>query len=387
MRRLIRTLRAARVSRWWAPSLTRRLVVAQLALTALLWVAALAWLNASIKQEEEAITLGLARRGAEAVFSIVQAAREQPAALADALARIDAYQRAFIGVDEDEPARTLPKLLVWDDGRSVYRSADAPAESADAALPAALDSLAPVDMAGRPMRAYARSSTDGRTRFLALLPSAAESSGFTPWSRGILVLPLLLSIPLLALPAWLSVRLALRPWRRLSEEITAREPNDLDALRFRARHAELAPLMTSINGLLARLRRGQERERSFIADAAHELRTPLAATRMAVDALVARPHGPQAPALLETLVRSSERSSRVVSQLLSLMRAESATEPADMLQFELTAFVRQCLADHAERASRHGVELRFDADAPIAVAAQAQGLASIIDNLIDNAIK
>lgn len=371
----------------WAPSLTRRLVAAQLVLTALLWVAALAWLNASVEQEEEQIALGLARTGADTVFGVVQAARAQPKALADALARLDAYQRAFIGVDADQPARTLPKLLVWDDGRIVYRSADAPAPAKDAALPPTLGSLVPVQVEGRSMRAYSRVSDDMRTRFVALLPSAAESSGFTPWSRGILVLPLLLSIPLLALPAWLSVRLALRPWRRLTDEIAARGPHDLDALRFQARHAELAPLTTSINGLLARVREGVDRERSFIADAAHELRTPLAATRMAVDALVARPQGAQAPALLDALVRSTDRSTRVVAQLLALMRVDSAAAPTAVLQLDLTDFVRQSLADHAERAAPRGVELRFEADAPITVAVQAQALASIFDNLVDNAIK
>lgn len=377
-------------SGWWAPSLTRRLVVAQLTLTATIWVAALAWVSASVEQEEEHVALALAQRGADVVFSVVQAARAQPADLADALARLDAYQRAFLGADEDEPTRTLPKLLVWDDDRALYRSADAPVQEIDGALPAAQGSLVPVEVAGRPMRAYSRVSTDGRTRFVALLPSAAESSGLTPWSRGILVLPLLLSIPLLALPAWLSVRLALRPWRRLSQEITARGANDLEPLRFQARHAELAPMSASINGLLARVRQGLERERSFVADAAHELRTPLAATRMAVDALTARPQGAQAPALLQALARSTERSTRVVSQLLALMRAESTAAPDAAQRIDLADFVRQSLADHAERAVLRGVELQYEVDADaasITVAAQAQALASIVDNLVDNAVK
>ncbi|MDP1007315.1 HAMP domain-containing protein, partial [Klebsiella pneumoniae] len=88
---------------------------------------------------------------------------------------------------------------------------------------------------------------------------------------------LIVSLPFLVLPAWWSVRLALRPWMRLQAQVAARGPQDLQPLVPEAPHRELRPLVDAINALLERLRASQQRERQLIADAAHELRTPLTA--------------------------------------------------------------------------------------------------------------
>ena len=369
--------------RWLAPSLTRRLVVAQMVLAAILWIAALAAIGISIEQEDEQLSIGLARRGADAVFSVVAATRDQPARMADALQKLDAYQRAFVGVTEDAPMRVLPKLLVWNRGAIVYRSADAPADLNIAAT----DTLVPVQVAGRPMRAYARESADAQTKLLVLLPSMAESSGLTFWSRGVLLLPLLISLPLLIVPAWLSVRLALRPWRKLSDEITVRNADDLSALNFVARHRELVPLAQAIDGLLVRVHTGVARERGFIADAAHELRTPLAATRINAEALRAHIDGPSQRELLDNLMRSTRRGTRLVSQLLALTRAESAAPREPMSVVALDRFIQQRLAELAPLAAQREIELVFDAGDSVEIAGHAEALASIVDNLVDNAIK
>jgi two-component system sensor histidine kinase QseC len=81
------------------------------------------------------------------------------------------------------------------------------------------------------------------------------------------------------LPAWLSIRLAMRPWRKVAQEVASRGPQDLRPLAFKPPHGELAALVDNINALLQRVDASAARERSFIADATHEC-TPLAAMRV-----------------------------------------------------------------------------------------------------------
>ncbi|MDA6254548.1 sensor histidine kinase, partial [Escherichia coli] len=89
-------------------------------------------------------------------------------------------------------------------------------------------------------------------------------------------------IPFLLFPAWLSIRIAMRPWNKVVNEISLRTPDDLSPLKAVPRHRELRQTVDAINDFLARVRESAERERMFIADAAHELRTPLAAMRINV---------------------------------------------------------------------------------------------------------
>lgn len=93
-------------------------------------------------------------------------------------------------------------------------------------------------------------------------------------SRGYYILPLLVCFPFLLFPAWLSIRIAMRPWNRVVSEITLRTPDDLSPLKAVPKHRELRQMVDAINDFLARVRESAERERVFIADAAHELRTP-----------------------------------------------------------------------------------------------------------------
>lgn len=98
-------------------------------------------------------------------------------------------------------------------------------------------------------------------------------------------MPLMICIPFLLFPAWLSIRIAMRPWNKVVNEISLRTPDDLSPLKAVPRHRELRQTVDAINDFLARVRESAERERMFIADAAHELRTPLAAMRINVEAL------------------------------------------------------------------------------------------------------
>jgi len=203
--------------------------------------------------------------------------------------------------------------------------------------------------------------------------------------KGFLVVPLVISLPLLILPAWLSVRLALRPWRALSDELESRGSRDLHPLAFRAKHRELRPLVGNLNALFERLRASANRERNFVADAAHELRTPLAAMRVNVEALHGYAVTHSQAQLLDGILRSNGRVTRLVGQLLALTRNESVTDTPIILS--LDEVVRDRLAFLAELARARQVELELRAAADVRIMAGIESLMSLIDNLVENAIK
>ncbi|WP_198971069.1 sensor histidine kinase [Xylophilus sp. ASV27] len=231
---------------------------------------------------------------------------------------------------------------------------------------------------GRHWRASARHSRSSDTRVALVMPADAMHLILTFSSRGYYALPLIISIPFLLLPAWLSIRLALRPWRAVVREIAARGPQDLRPLAFEPRHEELRPLVRSINALMRRLRESGERERRFIADAAHELRTPIAAMRINVEALQAQQGiNARQSELLGGILRASDRAARLVGQLLRLMRSNAQASAAAGEMLALDTLVQERLA-----------ELSLEVDAPgLRVRGEREDLMSMVDNLIDNASK
>ncbi len=241
-----------------------------------------------------------------------------------------------------------------------------------------------LDAQGQHWSAITRQATRSDLRVMLLAPSAS-GVWMTLTLKGFLIMPLVVSLPLLVLPAWLSVRLALRPWRALSEELSTRGPHDLQPLTFQPVHRELHPLVDNLNGLLRRMRESVTRERQFVADAAHELRTPLAAVRVNVEALQAHGSSPAQPELLDGIVRSVSRATRLVGQLLALMRNEAIAEATTVVTLDELAGERLAVLSALARSA--GVELELCANDAVLVRGWSESLVSLIDNLVENAIK
>lgn len=199
-------------------------------------------------------------------------------------------------------------------------------------------------------------------------------------------MPLLVCIPFLLFPAWLSIRIAMRPWNRVVNEIAARAPEDLSPLNAVPTHRELSQMVNAINQFLARVRESTERERVFIADAAHELRTPLAAMRINVEALQAYVSSDNQQALLAGIIRSNSRAARLVNQLLLMMHSEASVDTA-MEPVPLTTLIQERMAVLAPLAAERNIELEFYALEENWVSGVRERLMSLIDNVIENAIK
>ena len=205
------------------------------------------------------------------------------------------------------------------------------------------------------------------------------------------MLPQFAILPLAVLLVWLALVQAIKPLHRLEERIRARDPQDLSPLDVQAVPVELMPLVSSVNDLLLRLTDSIATQKRFLAEAAHQLKTPLAGLRMQAD--LAQREGASAEDLklsLRQVGRSSVRATHTVNQLLSLARAESSGvvlqhEPCDLAQIAVDV-----MHDCAPRALVKFLDMGYEGPEPGSPGTAIRGnptlLREMLLNLVDNAI-
>jgi two-component system OmpR family sensor kinase len=201
------------------------------------------------------------------------------------------------------------------------------------------------------------------------------------------LMPMLMLIPLLAvLVAWLLKR-GLAPLDETSRRVSDRDASRLDPLPTDSVPKELLPLVEQINALLARLEGALGAQRRFLADAAHELRSPVAALALQVQ-LAERAHSPAArTTALAELERGVERARRLVQQLMDFARLDPGVQSAPFQPVNVARLAREVVGSYAPRAEAQEVDL--GADAPVAAwisGAEAE-LRSLLENLVDNALR
>ncbi len=207
--------------------------------------------------------------------------------------------------------------------------------------------------------------------------------------RGML-LPMALALPVLAILLWWAVHRALVPLRTLSHTLGQRAPDALNSVAVPDIPTEMQPLVAELNGLLARIERMVQSERRFTADAAHELRTPIAAIRaQAQVALGAGGDAAQRDQALHTTLAGCDRAAHLVDQLLALARLEAGATAPFRESCDLRALAQQVAADLAPAALARGQDLELEAqgDARTSVWAPAAWLTMLLRNLVDNALR
>lgn len=219
-------------------------------------------------------------------------------------------------------------------------------------------------------------------------------------------LPLLLLVPVLLAVMLMLIRLMLRPLAELSRTVDARQEHDLKPLPKTDLPTELQPFVNAINGLLGRTGAAMESQRRFVADAAHELRSPLAALSLQAERLHAAPMSPEATERLETLQAGIRRSRHLLEQLLLLARAQNArwgqgqaatTAASVPAVVAVLPVMRRVLEDLLPLADQKRLNLGIsaapglthdaEADERIRVAADEMALYTLLRNLADNAIR
>lgn len=190
---------------------------------------------------------------------------------------------------------------------------------------------------------------------------------------------------LLALVCWLLIGRVLKPLRRTANEIAAKSPSDLVQVALEGQPRELLPIVGALNGVLARLDAALQAERRFTADAAHELRTPLAGLHMHVQ-LLGRQH-PEMAAPFGKLRQDIARLTALVDSLLTLARLDPlAREQLVRQQVLLAPLLEGVLALHAPEAARRGIALTLRCELET-VQADPRMLEIMLRNLVENALR
>lgn len=197
---------------------------------------------------------------------------------------------------------------------------------------------------------------------------------------------LALALPIVLLPVWWSVRTALKPLRRLSQQIAQRSPHDLSPLASARTYRELQPLEAALNRLFERVAQGLAREKAFVHDAAHEMRTPLAVVATQAEVL-SRSVGPARDEAHQRLQAAVTRASHLTQQLLDLARADTSGSAAATETVDMMNLARDAMSLLAERAAAQGTELELIGPDHAPLSANPRAMRSIIDNLLDNALR
>jgi len=204
--------------------------------------------------------------------------------------------------------------------------------------------------------------------------------------RSLVVLVSLMTVTLVGV-VWLSVSNGLRPLARIRAELAARGPDDLAPIPTNQVPYEIAPVVSGFNDLLDRVDAGARAQRDFMADMAHQLRTPLAGLQLQLEWLHARhADDPDTVRSLGMMGLANERMIRQVNQLLALARAREGRPGEHAALLDLALLVQESIQYFVEEAARKQIDLGFEL-APAPVMGDAFQLRDLIDNLVDNALR
>jgi two-component system OmpR family sensor kinase len=289
---------------------------------------------------------------------------------------------------EDDAGFDLYVQIWGQDGTQIFRS------TRSALPPRAVLGFSDVEAHGNRYRVYTL-QTPFQTVQIAQDLDARTARARALAARA--VLPFALLTPLLMLAVWWVIRRSLAPIERARREVAGRAADDFSPLADAGLPDEVRPLVDELNLLFGRVRDAFEAQKSFVADAAHELRSPLTALKLQAQAL--RADGLQAPtadgqqAAISRLNQGIDRAIRLVEQLLALAR-EEAGAPGPLssaaVTVDLQDIIRQAVADVLPQAHRKHIDLGLAGDSPAAavqVSGQPEALRVLLRNLLDNAVK
>jgi two-component system sensor histidine kinase QseC len=348
-------------------SLKRRLLLGLLAVVAVVWLATAAYSYFDARHE---------------INELLDAHLAQSASLIVAQVGHDLEEIELEHAPKTDKRARRVAFQIWERGTVLrLHSADAPSSR----LARREEGYSNATIDGRSWRVF--STWDARRRFLVQIAERDEAR--REIAAGIatnLLLPLLFALPVLALFVWLSIGRAFKPLNRLGQEVERRKADDLRPFSPEGAPREVIPLVRSLNALFDRLGRLIENERRFTADAAHELRTPLAALKTQAQVAKGASDDAARQHALDGVIEGCDRAARLVDQLLTLARLEpDAARPAE--QCELVELARAVIAELAPFAVAKDLDIELRRSEPITVTGHRELLSVLLRNLVDNAVR
>ena len=200
--------------------------------------------------------------------------------------------------------------------------------------------------------------------------------------------PIAVMMPILMLVVWWVVSGSLQPVARVRSQVAARQADDLSPVSEQGLPDEVLPLVQELNALFGRVKTAFDTQRTFVADAAHELRTPLAALKLQAQSLERADSAETRALAVSRLSAGIERATRLVEQLLVLARQETSTPGgAKVGQVDLGELARRTVGEMALAAQNKGVDLGVERADSVCFEGEGDALATMLRNLVDNAVK
>lgn len=203
------------------------------------------------------------------------------------------------------------------------------------------------------------------------------------------IVPQFVIVPLAVLFVYLGLARGITPLQRLQRELSQRRATDLTPISLDGIPAEICPLIESMNGVMQRLEGNLDAQRRFIADAAHQIKTPLTGLRSQTELALLETDPEQLRKALHHLAEGTERLSHLTQQLLSLARVEASTEQADRFgPLDMRDLARTVALERADQAIACYIDFGYEeSDRPLAIFGSAFLLHQMLANLLDNAFK
>lgn len=290
-----------------------------------------------------------------------------------------------IAIQNGSPVNNTGFRILSNDGTTIAQSRDSQIQLTQNLNQFGFFNL---NMQGTPYRFYVTQTKNKQFRIEIFEPLKTRFIAYNDvmLSFNWFALPLLIGLPLLLIPIWLAIYTGMKPLRRLSSELAARKVGELQRLNIPYIYIEIAPIVKELNSMFDTLQELLKRERSFLEDAAHELRTPIALISVQSDTLIKAQNQLDRDTAGKLLRNGIARSTRLVNQLLSLARIE-ANDDSNISHLDVAELIRECLASHSIAASRENKELLFIGPDTFMFTLNSDALHSVVTNLVSNAIK
>ncbi|MEK6749157.1 MAG: ATP-binding protein [Pseudomonadota bacterium] len=374
-------LSAGLITTLMGPSIRRVLLLTTLGATTLVWLVAAVVSYFDTHHEVEQILDARLAQAAQVLFAISehQVRNQWNPREREEMGAIIATRARFSNLEYQE---TLAFQVWLNKAVLVMRSENAPVSP----LTRVIDGYSDVNFEGTQWRVYAVQSADEKIsvhvgeRFGARRDFADTVVMRTLW-------PIILSLPILAMFIWFGIGWGLKSLDKIAKEMNSRAPGHLDPLADFDVPVEAKPLTDAINHMFENLKGTFEQERRFTADAAHELRTPLAALKTQAEVALQAKGDMDAQEALRKVLRGVNRATHLVEQLLTLARLDPQTAATDVRRFDLFILAEDVLSDLVPTALEKQIEVSLSGTRGKFVRANRDAIRVLLRNLVDNAIR